>query len=471
MMTEQKDQWTETNMASVRLVTVKKEEDDEEPKPPLPNYTSPEQELSRRLFRQLRYAETSGPQEALLRLRELCQSWLKPDTCTKEEILERLIMEQFLTILPGDTRTWVQLHNPESAEEVAALVEDIENHLDGSEKKVSTHAQGQDVPWMGTSSLAALSVPSLCGSPETNLGSAYDATSDLKDPLNVVPAPQDPACSGHQAGKSLSLKIKPQEMVKFEDVAVCFQKEEWAILNPAQKALYKEVMLENYRNVASLAHLFSKPVVTSKPEPGSGNLQEARDKGQKLACTGSEVKFEKEKLATIKQEIPEESPATASGNAQSNVSDQPESASTSSEEVGSLESRTWELRCRRKRPHESTSQSQSRRCRLRLRSSPRLTPTTWSTPEEPRRQPSTSSSSAGHDGEPPAPSAGLQAVGQMMPAMDVPGGAQSGEEAAGEEAEALQNRAGQAPEGAGPPEDAPSSPGNSIADSLNVLCL
>nr|XP_044999673.1 zinc finger protein 7 isoform X2 [Jaculus jaculus] len=58
------------------------------------------------------------------------------------------------------------------------------------------------------------------------------------------------------------------EVVTFGDVAVHFSREEWQCLDSNQRALYREVMLENHSSVAGLGFLVFKPELISRLEQG-----------------------------------------------------------------------------------------------------------------------------------------------------------------------------------------------------------
>lgn len=69
-----------------------------------PGGSRPGPETFRQRFRQFRYQDAAGPREAFRQLRELSRQWLRPDIRTKEQIVEMLVQEQLLAILPEAAR-------------------------------------------------------------------------------------------------------------------------------------------------------------------------------------------------------------------------------------------------------------------------------------------------------------------------------------------------------------------------------
>lgn len=80
-------------------------------------------EMRRQHFRQSRYQE--GLRGIYKHLQELCCQWLKPDKRSKEQILELIIQEQLLAMLPPEVQHVVKECGPGDCTETVALAENF----------------------------------------------------------------------------------------------------------------------------------------------------------------------------------------------------------------------------------------------------------------------------------------------------------------------------------------------------------
>ncbi|XP_019353092.2 zinc finger protein 135 [Alligator mississippiensis] len=333
-----------------------------------PGDVLPTPETWRQHFRSLHYQEGEGPRGVCSRLWELCRRWLEPQRHSKEQILELVVLEQFLAILPREMRSWQWGHGVETCAEAVALAEGF--HLGHAEnerlqvtvsvnvKEVSSgtmqptgdfqglvdsclehpleEAGQRETPGTGDKSALVPKEEEPLPHQESGAGTLdrADQQPPEEEPVNWELQRTSPGRLGErgsltpdlgQVQKRQSRPPKQGESTEllevFEAVAVYFTRKEWELLGDEDKELYRDQMLRNFHALVSLGYGGPTPNLICRIQQGElelwvcededhGEISRTEDLSPGGACLLSRAEEQRPEEGPANVEPPQTSPGT-----------------------------------------------------------------------------------------------------------------------------------------------------------------